>query len=193
MTGMPPSQCQWKHIQMGLYHHSLKQMTIKLWSNWPHVHQTLHQNEAELTSLPEHIKVEVIIEEQCIPQPMSEFAKAKNTLLTCVMTDCMARLQLRIQWFKIFQILSRYLTNNLDDLYMSRNDLSQCTSELYVYLIGSVDFRRELQALFVVEDLLDQNLAIGSATTHQLFKLFVHELSQKVIAQHLSESLSVFI
>ena len=147
MTGMPLSQCQWKHIQMGLYHHSLKQMTIKLWSNWPHVHQTLHQNEAELTSLPEHIKVEVIIEEQCIPQPMSEFAKAKNALLTCVMTDCMARLQLRIQWFKIFKILSRYLTNNLDDLYMSRNDLSQCTSEIYVYLIGSVDFCRATSTL----------------------------------------------
>ena len=43
----------------------------------------------------------------------------------------------------------------------------------------------------MVEGLLDQHLAIGSATTHQLFKLFVHELSQKVVAQHLSESLSL--
>ena len=51
-----------------------------------HVHRTLHQNEGELTAPPEQFKEEEIIEEQRIPQPMTDFASTKNALLTYVNT-----------------------------------------------------------------------------------------------------------
>ena len=63
---------------------------------------------------------------------------------------------------------------------MLRKHLTDVTHHLYLDVIGSADYRRELRALFQVDDLSEAHLSIGSVLCLDTFTFFVHHLASKV-------------
>ena len=70
-----------------------------------------------------------------------------------------------ILWYRIFVLLGDHLATNGDEIVqnvMLRKHLTDTTHHLYVDIIGSVEYRRELRALFGVNELSEAYLSIGS-------------------------------
>jgi hypothetical protein len=54
-------------------------------------------------------------------------------------------------------------------------------SRLYVDLIGSLHFRRDLRAVFTIEDVLEAHLTIGSIIVHELYRKFKNRVYDKLV------------
>ena len=88
-----------------------------------------------------------------------------------------------ILWYRIFNLLGDHLASNADDILvntMLRKHLTDVTHHLYLDVIGSADYRRELRALFQVDDLSEAHLSNGSVLCLDTFTFFVHHLASKV-------------
>ena len=159
-----------------------------------YVHESLHDTD-ELSSPPDGGNVEDILHDELVPNPQSEFATQKNDLITRCLHDH-ERLQklkifMRIQWLHIFQLFSKYLEGNMDELFASLKDLSHCSSKLYLKVLGSTEYRSELRAVFQVGDLQAPHFTLGAIICNRLYEMFVHHLSERVVVEYQTEVVSL--
>ena len=107
-------------------------------------------------------------------------------------TDSVPHLRLiaLILWYRIFHLLGDHLASNADEAVvntMLRKHLTDLTHHVYVDIIGTAEYRRELCALFQVDVLSEAHLSIGSDLCIGTFTFFVHLLASKVDIQHQTE------
>lgn len=128
----------------------------------------------------------------------NEFCVEKNTAISKVLTDSVPQLKLvsLILWFRIYNLLGDHLASNVDEILvnaMLRKHLTDLIHHLYLDIIGSAKYRRELRALFQVEDLIEAHLSIGSVLCLDTFTFFVHHLVSKIDLRHETEQINFYV
>ena len=71
-----------------------------------------------------------------------------------------------------------------------RKHLTDVTYRLYLDIIGSVEYRKELRALFQVQDLSEAHISIGSVLCLETFAFFISHVAAKVTHQYESEQVN---
>ena len=149
----------------------------------------LEEKESQFSEPPDDFDIVQLLKNQKVPEPLvfygSEFCTEKNAAIVKVLADSVPQLKLisLILWYRIFNLLGDHLASNADDILvntMLRKHLTDVTHHLYLDVIGSADYRRELRALFQVDDLSEAHLSIGSVLCLDTFTFFVHHLASKV-------------
>lgn len=157
----------------------------------------LDESENELSRPPDNFDICQVLRSQVVPEPIQnhEFCTAKNSAISKVLTDSVPQLRLFscILWYRIYMLLGDHLASNADELVqtaMLRKHLTDLTHHLYLGIIGSVEYRRELCALFKVDELSEAHLSIGSMLCLDTFTFFIHHLTSKVDRRHETEELN---
>ena len=127
-----------------------------------------------------------VLQNQMVPEPVqgNKFCTAKNAAISKVLTDCVLQLKLftLILWHRIYELLGDHLSSNEDEVVrkgMLRKPLTDRTHHLYVDVIGSVEYHRELHALFQVDDLSEAHLSLGSMSCLNTFTFFYTSLGEQ--------------
>ena len=157
----------------------------------------LEESENELSRPRDDFDICQVLRSQAVPETAftDDFCTAKNAAIAKVLSDSVPQLKLfsLILWYRIFVLLGDHLASNGDDIVqnvMLRKQLTDTTHHLYLDVIGSVEYRRELRALFVVNELSEAHLSIGSMLCLDTFSLFIRHLASKVDRRHETEELN---
>lgn len=153
------------------------------------VYLALEESEHELSQPPEHFDIVKMLREQSVPIEDNQFCSDKNAAISKVLSEYVPQLQLfsLILWFKIFQLMGDHLVNNAEEIVLLRKHLTDATHHLYLDIIGSVEHRQELRALFHVEELSEAHVSIGSTLCLDTFVFFVHHVAHKFAQRQLIE------
>ena len=131
----------------------------------------LSENENELNHPPEHFNIVEILEKQRIPEERNAFSVDRNAAIDKLLTSFVPELTMvsGILWSRIYLLMGDHLSTNHEDVVMLRKHLTDVTHQLYVDIIGSAEYRKELCALFQVQELSEAMVSIGSAMCLDIF------------------------
>ncbi|KAL9975411.1 hypothetical protein ACROYT_G012571 [Oculina patagonica] len=155
--------------------------------------------EGQCLGPPNDFDIVQLLINQRVPESVAldgdEFCKGKNEAIDKVLEDSVPQLKLLslILWHRMFNLLRDHLETNADDVLvhtMLRKHLTDATHRIYLEVIGSAEYRRELRALFQVDVLSEAHLSIGSTLCLDTFTFFVHYLASKVDCQRETEEIN---
>jgi hypothetical protein len=75
-------------------------------------------------------------------------------------------------------------------LYISRKEQTDATHFVYIGILNSIDYRRELRDLFVVQELQEEHYSVGAKFCLDLYAHLVHVIADKVSANHENDQIT---
>lgn len=145
----------------------------------------LDVGEAQFSSPAEYVDLRQLASGMEMPNPRSEFALENNKNIAIVLErmelfDCFVK----IQWLRIYDLFIDHLKENINELYMSRKDLTDATHYLYTKIIGSANLRQESQLLFDVQEVTESHHSMVSTICMELFEKFIHAVADAIDREH---------
>ena len=98
-----------------------------------------------------------------------------------------------ILWSKIYLLMGDHLATNHEEVVMLRKHLTDVTHQLYVDIIGSAEYQKELRTLFQGQELSEAMVSIGSAMCLDVFVFFVNHVAANFTHQLDTETVNLSV
>ena len=143
----------------------------------------------ELSSLPENLDVKKYLEPEKILSPQTVFAREKLKVVDHLLKnlDRLAKFS-HICWLRVFIIFKAYMLENLDELFISRKELSK-TIQMFYLTMGKCDFTVDMMALFLSDEITTAQRSVCCMIFQGIYQDFIHFLCDKISKQHEHEPL----
>jgi len=154
------------------------------------VYDELLKPDSELSSPPVSIDINEILVSMKIANPLSEFARDKNSSIQELLENLLdkAAAFVNLCWFCLYEIFTDHIVQNDENpeeviVNISRGGFTGCTAKLHQFL-NSPLFRDYTKGLFNCTEVSPPQMTTASEMGTKLFELFLGQLVQVIYRGH---------